>query len=67
MSSCLLTPSEIEARAKSAGLSLGELCRRADIAMSTFYRWRSGETSPTLDVYRRLVEAATAPATAEAA
>jgi transcriptional regulator with XRE-family HTH domain len=56
----LLTPAQIEARAKEAGLSLVELCERAGIALSTFYRWRSGDTEPRLDVYRRL-EAASAP------
>jgi transcriptional regulator with XRE-family HTH domain len=56
----LLTPAQIEARAKEAGLSLVELCERAGIALSTFYRWRSGDTEPRLDVYRRL-EAASEP------
>jgi transcriptional regulator with XRE-family HTH domain len=59
--SALLTPDEIEARAKDAGLSLVELCDRAGIALSTFYRWRAGVTEPRLDVYRRL-EAASEPA-----
>jgi transcriptional regulator with XRE-family HTH domain len=59
--SVLLTPAEIEARAKVVGLSLPELCERAGIALSTFYRWRSGDTSPSIDVYRRLVEAAARP------
>jgi transcriptional regulator with XRE-family HTH domain len=58
--SALLTPAEIEARAKEAGLSLAELCERAGIALSTFYRWRSGDTSPSVNVYRRL-EAASEP------
>ena len=58
-----LRPEFIEARAKAAGLSLEELCKRAGIAMSTFYRWRSGDTEPRLDVYRRLI-AATEPAEA---
>lgn len=58
-----LTPAYIEARAVAAGLSLVELCDRAGIALSTFYRWRSGTTTPGLDVYRRLI-AATEPAKA---
>jgi predicted transcriptional regulator len=53
----VLTPAEIEAKAKAAGLSIGDLCRSAGIALSTFYRWRAGETSPTLDVYQRLRDA----------
>jgi transcriptional regulator with XRE-family HTH domain len=58
--SALLTPAQMEARARDAGLSLVELCERAGIALSTFYRWRSGDTSPSIDVYRRL-EAASEP------
>lgn len=41
-------------RAGKAGLSVSELARRADIAPSTFNRWRSGETSPTLEVFARV-------------
>jgi transcriptional regulator with XRE-family HTH domain len=52
----LLSPGDIEARARSAGLSMAEVCRRADIAQSTFQRWKTGETEPNLAVYRRLVE-----------
>lgn len=41
-------------RALKVGLPVSELARRADIAPSTFNRWRSGETSPTLDVFARV-------------
>lgn len=51
----LLSPGDIEARARLAGLSLAELCRRAGIAQSTFTRWKAGTTEPTLSVYRRLL------------
>jgi transcriptional regulator with XRE-family HTH domain len=57
----LLTPADIEARAKEAGLSLVELCDRAGIALSTFYRWRTGITEPRLDIYRRLKAASEPP------
>ncbi len=53
----LLTPAEIEARAKDAGMSIVEVCRKAGIAPSTFYRWKAGETEPTLGVYQRLYDA----------
>lgn len=53
----LLTPSDIEAKAKEAGLSMKQVCARADIAQSTFWRWKNGMTEPTLDVYRRLRDA----------
>jgi transcriptional regulator with XRE-family HTH domain len=44
--------------AKARGLTIAQLCARAGIAHSTFTRWRSGRTSPTLDVYQRLVDVA---------
>jgi len=53
-----LTPELVEATAKANGLSVAMLCSRAGVAHSTFTRWRKGETEPTLDVYRRLVTAA---------
>jgi len=54
----LLTPAEIEAAAARAGLRMAEVCRRAGIAPSTFSRWKSGQTMPSIDVYERLVAAA---------
>jgi predicted transcriptional regulator len=51
---CLLSPADVERLADEVGLSVAELCKRANIAHTTFYRWRVGRTSPTLDVYRRL-------------
>lgn len=51
----LLTPQQIERRAKAKGLTLIAMCKAAGIAPSTFNRWRSGDTSPSLVVYERLV------------
>jgi transcriptional regulator with XRE-family HTH domain len=51
-----LSPAEIEALAGSAGLSMAEVCRRAGLAQSTFTRWKSGKTEPTLDAYRKLIQ-----------
>ena len=50
----LLTPDVIERMAKEAGMSIGELCESANIAPSTFYRWKKGRTKPTLEIYERL-------------
>lgn len=61
----LLSPVEIEARAKAAGLTLVEVCRRAGIAPSTFSRWKAGKTEPTLDIYRRLRDATCGAVTAD--
>lgn len=59
----LLTAADIEARARAAGLSMPEVCKRADIAVSTFWRWKAGKTEPGIGVYQRLV-AVTEPARA---
>jgi predicted transcriptional regulator len=55
----LPTPAEIENRAKQADLSLSDVCRKAGVAVSTFYRWKAGKTQPTLGVCRKLLEATT--------
>jgi len=47
----------IEDRAKTIGLSIAEICRRAGIANSTFKRWKSGQTEPQFRVYRKLLSA----------
>ncbi len=52
-----MTPEEIEAAVRQAGGSIASLCRGAEIATSTFGRWKRGETSLTLDVYDRIVAA----------
>jgi transcriptional regulator with XRE-family HTH domain len=57
MTSHVLTPLEIEARAHAAGITLREVCKRAEIALSTFYRWKAGKTAPTLTVYSRICAA----------
>lgn len=57
----LLTPLEVEAKAKDAGLSIADVCKRAGIAQSTFSRWKAGKTAPTLTIYQR-IEAVLAPA-----
>lgn len=53
----LLTAEQIEARAKAAGFSIADVCKKADIALSTFYRWKAGKTEPGIGVYQRLIEA----------
>lgn len=58
----LLTPHDVEAKAKDAGLSIADVCKRAGIAQSTFSRWKAGRTSPTLTIYQR-IEAVLSPVT----
>lgn len=50
----LLSPADVERLAAEAGLNIKEICARAGIAHTTFYRWKAGKTEPTLDVYRRI-------------
>ena len=38
----------LDSRAKAAGLSMAEICRRAGIAQSTPARWRNGTFLPTI-------------------
>jgi predicted transcriptional regulator len=49
---------EIECRAKNSGISIEDLCKAAGVAPSTFYRWKSGDTSPTLITVERIFNAA---------
>jgi len=53
----LLSAADVERLAGEAGLSIKDVCARAGIAHTTFYRWKSGKTEPTLDVYRRILDA----------
>ena len=39
---------KIEARLSTAGKNVEDLCREAEIARSTWTRWKSGATSPTV-------------------
>jgi DNA-binding XRE family transcriptional regulator len=51
------TVKEIERRAKASGLTINDVCRKADVAVSTFWRWKNGRTNPRLDICRKLLEA----------
>lgn len=51
----LPSPSDIEREARERGIAIGALCRRAQVARSTFTRWKAGETSPTLAIVERLI------------
>lgn len=37
---------EIERRAHARGVTIGAACKRAKIAHSTFYRWKTGAGAP---------------------
>jgi hypothetical protein len=63
MSEHLLSPADIEARARAVGISIAEVCRRAKCAETSFHRWKAGRSSINLNTYKAFVDA-TAPVTA---
>lgn len=53
----LLTPADIEEMAKAAGKTIKQVCKEADVAQSTFFRWKTDRSHPRLDIYERLCAA----------
>ena len=51
----ILDPDEIYARAVEAGLTISELSQRARVAPSTFVRWKAGQSSITVNNYKRII------------
>lgn len=47
---------DLETRAKAAGLNITKVCEQANVARSTFTRWKRGDTAPNLATYNKLVE-----------
>jgi len=43
-----------ERRIRAVDLTPAEACRRADLARSTWHRWKSGFTQPTIRSLERL-------------
>jgi transcriptional regulator with XRE-family HTH domain len=64
--SAILTPTDVEALAAKAGKTMMQVCKEANIAPSTFSRWKRGETSPSLKVYEKIMQAAAAEERASA-
>lgn len=59
------TPQDIitlENRLRESGFSVASVCRRADMAESTWWRWKHGRSAPTPRMWGR-VEAAIAEIT----
>lgn len=52
----LLTARGIESRAKERDLPIAEVCRRANVAQSTFHRWKTGESGLTIGTYVKLLD-----------
>lgn len=51
---------QIEARVVGHGKTVSQLCVSADIARSTWDRWKRGETEPNLRTWRSITAAAEA-------
>ena len=51
----IYTPDELIALGTAQGMTTGDICRKAGVADSIFYRWRRGESEPNLASYRALV------------
>jgi hypothetical protein len=62
MSETPLSPDELENIARQNGWSLAALCRAAEIAPSSFSRWKRGDNGITLRTYSKLIELANRPA-----
>ena len=58
----LPTPRDIERLAFEAEISVAELCRRADVSVSIFTRWKQATGySPRLSTIQKLLDAAKHP------
>ncbi|WP_408870821.1 helix-turn-helix domain-containing protein [Gluconobacter cerinus] len=53
----LPTPQQIEQSAADEGLTMREVCSLSGMARSTFQRWKSGKTSPTVTTINRMMDA----------
>lgn len=49
---------EIESALRQRGKSVADLCREADIARSTWDRWKRGETAPNFKTWETVLAAA---------
>ena len=51
------TPEWIKEAARTKGLTIAALCRRADMDTATYYRWANGDGSPTLGTIQKMLDA----------
>lgn len=49
---------EMERQLKAAGSSVGALCERANIARSTWTRWKAGDVKPNWTTWEAVIAAA---------
>ena len=53
-----MTLKQIEQAAAKAGITMRELCQRAGIAYTTYWRWASGKSEPKQSKLAKLIRAA---------
>ena len=53
-----LTPEYIERLRVEAGMRVGELCAAADVHRSVWSRWQGGRYNPSVEIVRKLRDAA---------
>ncbi|MFS8366370.1 helix-turn-helix domain-containing protein [Acetobacter oryzifermentans] len=53
----IISHSDIESRAKQAGISMRRLCQRAGVAESTMVRWKYKRSSPRLIIIEKISKA----------
>jgi len=57
----IYSPQELVDIGAAKGMTTGDICRKAGVSDSIFWRWRRGETEPNLASYRALVAAVIEP------
>lgn len=57
---------DIEARLRSAGISINDFCSSVGVHRATWQRWKSGAVSPRLDTWRRVLAELPTPQEARA-
>ena len=52
----LPTPEDLEIKAVRAGITMTEACRLARVSPAVFFRWKSGDSSPTFRRIARVID-----------
>lgn len=56
----IVSHTDIELKAKAAGISMRQVCIRAGVSESTMVRWKYGRLSPRLIIVQKIVDALSA-------
>jgi len=54
-----MNPKQIEHAAKTRGVRMSVILRAANVAHSTWWRWKQGKHSPSMETVERITKAAT--------